>query len=226
MSEPSTLIEENDASQSPQAPTSAAESTEKQTLTTGATNASESSSDHFAVLFRDGLDMPIDGLTFIATYPSGFICTAESTAAGAIALPVKDADKGEVKIEVRDSTGKTQRVCSIDPSKCDGPVIVRSPKTKAKVAMQPHQQVAPAPAKAATAQTKSTGAEKKKSTDKPKDTPQKIDQSQGWWGANGSLGKAWAWLNSRHIFSSSQPSAAAIGRQHRGFRARDNPSLP
>lgn len=225
MSEPSTLIEENDVIPSPQESPKTEEPNAKALLTTGAIDAGETSSDHFAVLFRDGLDMPIDGLTFIATYPSGFACTAESTAAGAIALPVKDQDKGEVKIEVKDSTGKTQPVCSIDPSKCDGPVIVRSPKTKAKVALQPHQQVAPAsaPAKAATAPTKSTDAEKKKRADKPKDTPQKVDQSQSWWGANGSLGKAWAWLSSRHIFGSAQPSAAASKSPTQGLSSAGQP---
>lgn len=225
MSEPSTLIEENDVIPSPQESPKTEEPNAKAPLTTGAIDAGETSSDHFALLFRDGLDMPIDGLTFIATYPSGFACTAESTAAGAIALPVKDQDKGEVKIEVKDSTGKTQPVCSIDPSKCDGPVIVRSPKTKAKVALQPHQQVAPAraPAQAATAPTKGADAKKKKQTDKPEDTPQKIDQSQGWWGANGSLGKAWAWLSSRHIFGSSQPSAAASKSPTQGLSTAGQP---
>ena len=225
MSEPGTLIEEKDASQSPQDPLKTAEPTAKESLTTGVTNAGETSSDYFAVLFRDGLDMPIDGLTFIATYPSGFICTAESTAAGAIALPVKDQDKGEVKIEVKDSTGKTQAVCSIDPSKCDGPAIVRSPKIKAKVALQPHQQMAPAraPAQVAAAPTKGKDAEKKKQTEKPKETPQKVDQSQGWWGANGSLGKAWAWLSSRHIFGSSQPSSAASKSPTQGLSSAGQP---
>lgn len=225
MSEPGTLIEEKDASQSPQDPLKTAEPNAKEPLTTGATDADETSSDYFAVLFRDGLDMPIDGLTFIATYPSGFICTAESTAAGAIALPVTDQDKGEVKIEVKDSTGKTQAVCSIDPSKCDGPAIVRSPKIKAKVALQPHQQMAPArvPEPVAAAPTTGKDAEKKKQTEKPKETPQKVDQSQGWWGANGSLGKAWAWLSSRHIFGSSQPSASASKSPTQGLSSAGQP---
>ena len=225
MSEPGTLIEGKDASQSPQDPLKTAEPTAKEPLTTGATDAGETSSDYFAVLFRDGLDMPIDGLTFIATYPSGFICTAESTAAGAIALPVKDQDKGGVKIEVKDSTGKTQAVCSIDPSKCDGPAIVRSPKIKAKVALPPHQQTAPAraPEQAAAAPTKGKDAEKKKQTETPKETPQTVDLSQGWWGANGSLGQAWAWLSSRHIFTSFQPSAAAAKSPTQGLSSAGQP---
>jgi hypothetical protein len=225
MSEPSTLIEENDTSPHPPEPQKTAAPSAEKPLTTSDADAGEGKSNYFAVLFRDGLDMPIDGLTFIATYPSGFMCTAESTAAGAIALPVTDQDKGEVKIEVKDSTGKTQSVCSIDPSKCDGPVIVRSPKTKAKVAMQPHQQVAPArpPAQAASAPSKGKEAEKKKQTEKPKDTPQKIDQSQGWWGANGSLGKAWAWLSSRHIFGTSQTSAGTAKSPAQGLSSAGQP---
>lgn len=178
-------------------------------------------SDHLAILFRDGLDMPIDGLTFIATYPSGFVCKAESTEVGAIALPIAEANKGVVKIAVLDARGKTQSVCAIDPAKCDGPVIIRSPKTQAKVPLQPYQQVAPA--RVGSVAVKGKSAEKTRQTEKAKNTSQKVDQSRGWWVGNGAWGNAWAWLSSRYIFSSSQISVSVARSPTMGLSSAGQP---
>jgi hypothetical protein len=163
--------------------------------------------DHFSLIFRDGLDMPIGGLDFIATFPSGLVCTAASTADGAIALPWRPSEKGTVKVAVKDASGKKQEVCSIDLAKCNGAVIVRSPKTKAKLALQPHQQVAatkklrsPAPAPAASAPSKSAN--------RPSTVPKTVDPDPSWWSANGALQKAWAWITSQHYFD--EASAAVL----------------
>ncbi|MDE2000442.1 MAG: hypothetical protein KGI52_16110, partial [Burkholderiales bacterium] len=166
-----------------------------------------SQDEYLSLIFRDGLDMPIDGLTFIATYPSGFVCTAESTLSGAIALPKPKAEEGEVKVEVKNSSGRKQPVCSIDLAKCEGAVIVRSPKTKAKVSLQPHQQIAPA--KTPSAAPKPPEKVAKKQEGSASSTPEKVDRSQAWWGANGALGKAWAWLSEKHFFGGAPAPAPA-----------------
>lgn len=164
--------------------------------------------DALSLIFRDGLDMPIGGLSFIATYPSGLVCTAESTAGGAISLPVPKGDAGEVKVQVKDATGKTQDVCSIDLTKCDGAVIVRSPKTKAKVSVQPHQQVVGAAKKPGAAKPSASAPAPGKSASQPETTPQKVDTDPSWWSANGALHKAWAWVTSQHLFADA--SAASL----------------
>jgi len=181
--------------------------------------------DHIALIFRDGLDMPIPGLEFIATLPSGLVCTAQSTASGAIALPVSRSASGQVRVEVKDTAGNKQQVCAIDVAKCEGAVIVRSPKIKAQVALQPHQQVARAPAKP-TAAKPAVAPGKPAAGTKPKP----VDVHQNWWSANGALHKAWEWIAQLHLFdeaaaaplkkatgasaglsSAGQPVAAVVG---------------
>jgi hypothetical protein len=162
--------------------------------------------DALFLIFRDGLDMPIDGLSFIATYPSGLVCTAESTARGALSLPIPKGDSGEVKVQVRDATGKAQDVCSIDPTKCDGAVIVRSPKVKAKVQVEPHQQVVDQTQKAAATTQQVSAPEPVKSTSQVEATPRKVDSNSSWWHVNGALRKAWVWVASKHFFSSASAS--------------------
>lgn len=222
MSEQTTAVEASDSKAelqhpSPQTAPSAGHSASH---VDGNSNAGDAA--YMALMFRDGLDMPIDGLTFIATYPSGLICTAESTSAGAIALPVNEADKGDVKIEVKDSTGKRQPVCSIDPFKCEGAVIVRSPKTKAKVSLQPHQQVVPAQATSSHPQP-TEKISKKQAGQTAQNTPRKVDHAQGWWGANGSLGKAWAWLSSKHFFDRSDAPKAVTNSSTPGLSSAGQP---
>ncbi len=163
--------------------------------------------DHFYLVFRDGLDIPIGGLDFIATFPSGLICTAESNVSGAIALPLPIAEKGAVKVEVKDAAGKRQEVCLIDLAKCDGAVIVRSPKTKAKVALQPHQQVVSQKKPATQSLTDSVRA---KPVNQAPTMPKTVDADQSWWSSNGALHKAWTWISSRHFF---EEAAAALLRR-------------
>lgn len=222
MSEQTTLIEVSESNADSQDPL-------PQTMPPSSRNASPIDDEsngrdaaYLALMFRDGLDMPIDGLTFIATYPSGLVCTAESTSMGAIALPVKDADKGEVEISVKDSTGTSQSVCSIDLSKCEGAVIVRSPKTRAKVSLQPHQQVAPTQTVHTPPQPTTKGS-KKPAAHTGGEAPQKVDHTQSWWGANGSLDKAWAWLGSKHFFGGSDAPKAAAGSSAQGLSSAGQP---
>jgi hypothetical protein len=163
---------------------------------------------HFSLIFRDGLDMPIGGLEFIATFPSGLVCTAASTADGAIALPWRPSEKGAVKVAVKDASGKKQDVCTIDLAKCDGAVIVRSPKTKAKLALQPHQQVAAAKK---TGSPAPSAAASSKPAKQPSTTPKNVDLDPSWWSANGALHKAWAWITSQHLFD--EAGAAVLKRQ-------------
>lgn len=165
--------------------------------------------DYLSLVFRDGLDMPIDGLTFIATFPNGEMCTAESTAAGAIAVPLPAKATGEVKLEVKDETGDKQTVCTIDLSKCGGTVVVRSPKTKVSTSLQPHQQTAPAKSPAP-------------KEPKPKEPPQKpalegkqpkqVDATSSWWGANGAWSKAWNWITGEHHFFGNAQAAPSPKR--------------
>jgi hypothetical protein len=173
-----------------------------------ATRRAPDEQDHFSLIFRDGLDMPIGGLDFIATFPSGLVCTAQSTTSGAIVLPLRPSETGKVKVEVKDAAGKKQDVCSIDLAKCNGAVIVRSPKTKARVALQPHQQVV-APKKPATSAHAASAPAKP--TSQVSTTPKKLDVDQSWWSANGALHKAWAWITSQHFFD--EANAAQLKKQ-------------
>lgn len=185
-------------------------------MTSGNSVEESTRSDYLSLAFRDGLDMPIEGLTFIATFPSGEVCTAESSADGAIALPIPSASQGEVKIEVKDETGGKQTVCAIDPDNCEGTVIVRSPKTKVKVSLQPHQQVVPRakpqskrqPRPAATAGK----APSSKPATQPAAQPAKVDTHSSWWDANGAWAKAWAWITSEHHFFGDAQAAKPVGQ--------------
>lgn len=173
---------------------------------TQAAYSASAEQDHFYLIFRDGLDIPIGGLDFIATFPSGQICMAESNASGAIALPLPLSETGQVKVAVKDAAGKKQDVCLIDLAKCGGSVIVRSPKVKARVALQPHQQVVtqkkPAPPAVA---APALGKPANQALVKPKN----VDDAS-WWSANGALHKAWNWITSRHFFD--EASAAQLNR--------------
>lgn len=114
---------------------------------TVARDTDEEDLSHVSLLFRDGLDLPIVGLEFLVTLPSGLVCSATSTNQGAITLPVANDRSGEARVEVKDETGKSQSVCTIDLARCKNAVIVRSQKVKADVSPRPHQQTPPPPQK-------------------------------------------------------------------------------
>lgn len=185
-------------------------------MTSGNSVEESTRQDYLSLVFRDGLDMPIEGLTFIATFPSGEMCTAESSARGAIALPIPSASQGEVKIEVKDETGGKQTVCAIDLDRCDGTAIVRSPKTKARVSLQPHQQVVPRAKPQSMSQPRpvaTTGkARSPKPATQPAEQPAKVDTRSSWWDANGAWGKAWAWITSKHHFFGDAHAANPAGQ--------------
>lgn len=102
--------------------------------------------NYLSLIFRDGLDMPIPGMEFFVTLPSGQMCTATSTPQGAITVPVPAGEVGDAKVEVKGATGKPKVICSVDLAQCKDAVIIRSPKVKADVALRPHQQLLPSPA--------------------------------------------------------------------------------
>jgi len=99
--------------------------------------------NYVSLIFRDGLDMPIEGLEWFVTLPSGQMCTATSTAQGAITIPVSPEATGQAQVEVKDVTGTRQPVCSIDLAQCNNAVIIRSPKVEADLTLRPHQQTPP-----------------------------------------------------------------------------------
>jgi hypothetical protein len=194
---PAERIEEQDAADGPSAqaltPIKADEAGEAPKLDVV---GSAGQVDYLSVIFRDGLDMPLVGLEFIATLPSGEMCTVESTQQGAVTLPIPTQATGEIKIEVKDTVGKQQTVCRIDLDKCDKAVIVRSPKTKATVPLRPHQQTPTARSTASDAAQPKTAA----STSPPATKPAPVDTHASWWGVNGAWQKAWDWLKSEHHF--------------------------
>ena len=170
-------------------------------MTSGNSVEESTRPDYLSLVFRDGLDMPIEGLTFIATFPSGEMCTAESSASGAIALPIPSAARGEVNVEVQDEVGGKQMVCAIDLNRCDGTVIVRSPKTKARVSLQPHQQVVPQAKQQGKTKPRPVAATTDKAPPSQSATrPAKLDSQSSWWDSNGAWAKAWAWITSEHHF--------------------------
>ena len=160
-------------------------------LATGETSSSMPDNvDYIALLFRDGLDMPISGLELFVTLPSGQMCMATSTAQGAMTLPIPAEASGLAKIEVKDVTGKRQEVCSIDLAQCKNAVIISSPKVKTDLPLRPHQQTPPPStspaAKPSTAAANSTT---------PATQPTHVDVSSPWWSANGAWDTAKSWLS-------------------------------
>jgi hypothetical protein len=148
---------------------------------------------YVSLIFRDGLDLPIPGLELFVTLPSGTMCTAISTALGAITLPVLANTSGQAKVEVKDRTGTRQPVCSIELEKCKNAVIIRSPKVKAILPLRPHQQMPPPASTTAPARpvANSTG---------PSTEPAPVDTSSPWWNANGAWEHAKTWLaNKLHL---------------------------
>jgi hypothetical protein len=187
------------------------------------TSSESPRSDHLALILRDGLDMPIDGLTFIATFPSGEVCTAESTKLGAIALPMPPQATGEVKLEVKDATGSQQIVCTVDLDKCNGAVIVRSPKTKAKIALQPHQQTVSTRVNAPPAR-KVTPQAKAAPSSQPEAKPKQVDTHASWWDANGAWRKAWDWITSNyHFFGQAQAATPSESEAVKGLSNAGQP---
>jgi hypothetical protein len=159
---------------------------------------------HVSLIFRDGLDMPIEGLELFVTLPSGPKCTALSTAQGAITVPVPVQASGQAKVEVKDGTGKRQQVCSIDLEKCKDAVIIRSPKVKAALPLRPHQQTS-SPAASSTPPITPVA-----STPAPATEPAHVNTSEAWWSANGAWQHAKTWLtNTLHLNEPASASASA-----------------
>lgn len=161
--------------------------------------------NYVALVFRDGLDLPIPGLELTVTLPSGEVCTATTTAQGAMTLPIPAQPKGHAKIEVKDVKGKQQEVCKIDLAKCTNAVIISSPKVKADLPLRPHQQTPPSVAAGASAAGSGAGAGSKNPT-----TPEKVDIHSSWWGVNGAWEQSWSWLTKTlHLNSQAQAQTSA-----------------
>jgi hypothetical protein len=148
---------------------------------------------YVSLIFRDGLDRPIPELELFVTLPSGAMCTALSTAQGAITLPVPANTSGQARVEVKDDTGKRQPVCSIELEKCKDAVIIRGTKVKAALPLRQHQQMPPAA-------STSTPARLVANTARPTTEPAPVDTSSPWWSANGAWENAKTWLaNKLHL---------------------------
>jgi hypothetical protein len=142
--------------------------------------------DFISILLRDGLDQPIANLQVKVDVPGAQPVEAKTDAKGAVVIPLPPQKEGQASLSVKDAQGKHQEVGKIDIAKCDGAVVVRSPKVKASVPLQPHQQTAPQ--KTATTNT----------PDAP-DAP--------WYATNGALGKAWEWFKKESHPNDQQPPA-------------------
>jgi hypothetical protein len=178
-----------------------AEPGEKQPQTIQSTSPKADDLSYVALIFRDGLDLPIPGLELFVTLPSGAMCTAISTAQGAITLPVPANTSGQAKVEVKDGTGKRQPVCSIELEKCKDAVIIRSPKVKAALPLRPHQQTPP-PAINATTSKSAIKNKPSLATE-----PAKVDTGLAWWSANGAWGHAKTWLTSKLHLNEQAPES-------------------
>jgi hypothetical protein len=141
------------------------------------------------LLFRDGNDFPIADMEWFVTLPSGDVCTAKSSAQGAIAVELPPGASGEAKVEVKDHTGKRQEVCTVDVAQCKAGAIIRSPKVVADATPRPHQQPAPAAKKAP---PPAPAPAKKPENQAGKTEPAKVNMQAPWQDA---WAKALRWLS-------------------------------
>ncbi len=175
----------------------------------------ESESDdeprHVSILFRDGLDLPIEDLDVSIPLPDGSTFNGKTCPQGAVTLPLPAKSAGTVQVKVKDSTGALQTVCSIDIAKCTNAAIVRSPKVAVKAPLRAHQQTPPAKSTtspttakpgasgvAPAASAASAGANAKPPT----------TGSVTWWGDNGALAHAWGWVKSEIGLGDAPPAQA------------------
>ncbi|QDZ27657.1 hypothetical protein [Noviherbaspirillum sp. UKPF54] len=190
---PAPLVEAMPTAQSSDLPEAAAPAIERPSQVDNDVN-------YVSLIFRDGLDMSIAGLELFVTLPSGHVCTATSTAQGAITLPVPAKASGHAQVEVKDSKGKRQPVCSIDLAQCNDAVIIRSPKVKADLPLRPHQQsLPPKPSPLTLAQPKAVKP--------PATQPGHVDTDSPWWNANGTVQQAWNWLTSSLHVDEQRPAS-------------------
>lgn len=162
--------------------------------------------NYVSLIFRDGLDLPIEGLEWFVTLPSGQMCTAKSTEQGAITIPVAPEATGQAQVEVKDVTGTRQSVCSIDLAQCKNAVIIRSPKVEADLTLRPHQQTLPP---APVHKSPSPKPIKKKAVagkSSPAMQPTPVDVHSAWWSSNGALANAWTWLSGSLHLKEQAPS--------------------
>lgn len=149
--------------------------------------------DYFALVLRDGLDLPIVGLEVTVTWSDGHACTAITSPQGAIAVPIPDEPTRQARVEVRDLTGERQQVCTLAGESCKNVVIVRSPKVKVELPLRPHQQMPPPRRPPPSA------------TNAPRESP------GPWWQANGALDRAWDRLKAELGISDHPPETAPKG---------------
>jgi hypothetical protein len=169
------------------------------------------SEDHaLTILFRDGLDQPIQGMTLTLTLPTGDSIEAKTLSNGDVSFEVPQDRKGQVQVEVKDDKGKVQPVCEIDLSQCKQVAIVRSPKVKVDMPLRAHQQAA-SPSTPKTAAVDS--GKRLCSSSKPdravppmaavaspaagtpgRAAPSNQSKDGAWWNQNGAVERAKAWL--------------------------------
>ncbi len=161
---------------------------------------------HVAIIFRDALDLPIEDLEVSMHLPDGTTFNGKTTAQGAVTLPLPPKATGTSQIRVKDATGTSQPVCSIDLAKCTNAAIIRSPKVAAKAPLRQHQQTPPSkptPAKAPPAPAKASAEPVAKTTPAPP-----AAGSASWWGDNGALAHAWQWVKTEVGLGDAPPTKA------------------
>lgn len=170
----------------------------------------ESEDQALTILFRDGLDQPIQGMTLTLTLPTGASIEAKTLTKGDVSFEVPQDRKGRVKIEVKDDKGEAQPVCEIDLSKCKQVAIVRSPKVKVDMPLRAHQQAArpTSPKTAAADSGNSSSAPSRPDRALPPAAaaaapvaaaaPTNQSNDSAWWNLNGAVERARAWL-SAHV---------------------------
>lgn len=143
-------------------------------------NESSDVREEFVVplIFRDALDLPIEGMTVYVGLPQGEF-SAVTNARGAVTISFDVDATGSAPVEVRDMTGKRQKVCELELAQCTHAVVITSPKVVVNLPLRPHQQVAPA--------TKSPAPKPATAPKAAKPTPQVVNLSKPWWSANSAL---------------------------------------
>ena len=136
---------------------------------------------------RDGLDQPISGIEVHIDLPDGATVTTKTDMQGVATLPPMRKPKGHATVKVRGHDHNIQQVCKVDLDRCQGSVIIRSPKVVVPMTSRLHQH--------ATAIAQSS-------------------KGEAWFEQNGTLDKAWVWLKSKVHSSDTSPLGSGNTHPH------------
>lgn len=119
------------------------------------------------LVFRDGLDQPISKLEVHVDLPDGTTFVTTTDEQGIATPPAISKPTGKAIVKVRGHDKTIQQVCTLELDRCQGSVIIRSPKVIVPVISRPHQSDANM-------------------------IPSR--KGEAWFEQNGALDKAWGWL--------------------------------